>query len=256
MKTSLKASLAASVFMLATGSFAQAQDATAILKSMSDYVSAQPSFTFTFDTSIEVVTPEMEKIQFDSTGDVAVSRPDKVRARRMGGYADVELLSDGKSVTLVGKHMNAYAQIDRGGSIEEVVEHMRGNTSAELPAADLLSTNPAEILMDGVIEAKHIGRGVINGVECEHLAFRTIEIDWQIWVQAGDKPIPCKYVITSKTVGAAPQYTMVIKDWKSDPQLAADAFTFTPPAGAKKIEISEMQNIDDVPHSKPMGEQQ
>ena len=52
-----------------------------------------------------------------------------------------------------------------------------------------------------MIEAKHIGRGVIDGVECEHLAFRNQDVDWQLWVQVGAKPIPCKYVITSKAVG-------------------------------------------------------
>ena len=36
-----------------------------------------------------------------------------------------------------------------------------------------------------VIDAKHIGRGVIDGVECEHLAFRNLDTDWQIWIEAG-----------------------------------------------------------------------
>ena len=42
--------------------------------------------------------------------------------------------------------------------------------------------------MAGVLEAKHIGRGVVEGVECEHLAFRNLDTDWQIWVEVGDRP--------------------------------------------------------------------
>ena len=65
------------------------------------------------------------------------------------------------------------------------------------------------------MEAKHIGRGVIDGVECEHLAFRNFDTDWQLWVEVGDKPIPRKMVITSKTMNNAPQYTLRVKSWKT-----------------------------------------
>jgi len=121
------------------------------------------------------------------------------------------------------------------------------------PGADFLGTHVFEDLMDGVVVAKHIGLGVIDGVECEHLAFRTQDVDWQIWIEAGSRPIPRKYVITSKAVGAAPQYTLRIKDWKTDAPAAADAYAFTPPQGAKKVELNELVNFDEVPQGIVAG---
>jgi hypothetical protein len=97
-----------------------------------------------------------------------------------------------------------------------------------------------------VIDAKHIGLGVIDGVECEHLAFRNLDVDWQVWIEAGARPIPRKYVITSKAVTGGPQYTLQVKDWKTDPA-TADAFTFKPPAAAKKVDFKELADIDEVP---------
>jgi len=88
---------------------------------------------------------------------------------------------------------------------------------------------------------------VIDGVECEHLAFRNQDTDWQLWVEVGDRPIPHKYVITSKTVAAAPQYTLRIHDWKTDATPAADAFAFTAPDGAKKVDLNALHDIDEVP---------
>ena len=84
------------------------------------------------------------------------------------------------------------------------------------PGADLLLTNVFNVMMADVVEAAVIGKGVIDGVECDHLAFRNVETDWQIWIEAGAKPIPRKYVITSKGIGEAPQYTLRIKEWKTD----------------------------------------
>ena len=104
-----------------------------------------------------------------------------------------------------------------------------------LPGADLLMSTPYDVLIAGVIEANNIGRGVIDGVECEHLAFRNFDTDWQLWVQLGDKPIPRKLVITSKTLTGAPQYTIRVKSWKTGGTPAPAAFTFVPPTGAVKL---------------------
>jgi hypothetical protein len=107
--------------------------------------------------------------------------------------------------------------------------------------------------MDGVISAKHIGLGVIDGMECEHLAFRSTDVDWQIWIETGARPIPRKYVITSKGVGAAPQYTLRIKEWSTEAPAGADAFAFVPPSGANKVALDALVNFDEIPHGVVAG---
>ncbi len=57
-------------------------------------------------------------------------------------------------------------------------------------------------------------------------------------------------MITSKAVGAAPQYTIRIKDWKTDPQFTADTFAFKAPEGAKKVDIDALRDLDEVPASE------
>src|SRR5512143_1933226 len=174
---------------------ARAQDdAGKILKTMSDYLASQKVISATFDSDIEVITPELQKIQFASSGQLSLSRPDKLRATRTGGYADIELVFDGKVATVFGKNINAFAQLDAPGSIDQLVDRLRNQLSVELPGADLLLSNAYDVLMSDVIDAKHIGQGVIDGVECEHLAFRNADTDWQVWVEVGPRPVPRKYV--------------------------------------------------------------
>ena len=104
---------------------AQAQDASKVLKAMSDYLTGQNTISMTFDSDIEVITSELQKIQFTSSGQVMLNRPDKLRASRTGGYADVELVFDGKTATVFGKHLNAFAQADAPGSVDQLIEHLR-----------------------------------------------------------------------------------------------------------------------------------
>ncbi len=247
----IAAALAAALFCAAAP--AQADDAKAILKAMTDYVASQKVISLTYDSSIEVVTPAVEKIQFTSSGELLLSRPDKVRATRSGGYASVQLVSDGKTVTLYGENLDAYAQAEAPESFDKLVELMRTRLGAELPGADLLLASSFEALSADVIEAKHIGRGVVDGVECEHLAFRNVDADWQIWIEVGPKPIPHKYVITSKATAGAPEYTLVIRNWKTDVQPGADAFVFKPNASAKKVDFKALASLDEVPQGTTNG---
>ena len=232
---------------------AQGSDAKSILKAMSDYVSSQKTIELTFDSDIEVITPQLEKIQFTNSGEALLSRPDKLRAHRVGGYADVALFFDGKTVSVLGKHINGYAQFDAPGSVDQLIEALRSGHGVALPGADLLLSNSYDVLVAGIMESKHIGRGVIDGLECEHLAFRNFDTDWQLWVEVGERPIPRKLVITSKTLTNAPQYTLRVKGWKTGIQPAPDAFAFVPPAGAKKLASDALIGFDELPQGAPQG---
>ena len=245
------------VFLLATAPVqAQERDARAILKAMSDYVSSQQTIQLTFDSAIEVITPQLEKIQFTNSGGALLSRPDKLHTHRIGGYSDVELFFDGKTVSVFGKHTNSYAQFDGPATVDQLIEALRAGHGIAMPAADLLLTQSYDILVADVMEAKYIGHGVIDGRDCEHLAFRNHDTDWQLWVEVGERPIPRKLVITSKTINSAPQYSVRIKDWNTDVKAATEAFHFTPPAGARKLEPDELIELDELPQGAPAGGEQ
>ncbi len=230
-----------------SAAWAQGGEAQSILKAMSDYISRQENLSLKYDADVEVVTPAVEKIQFSASGDVTMSRPNKFRISRTGGYADVELISDGSNVTIYDRGGNRFAQVPAAATFDEVVDRLRTEAPLELPGADLLLSKPYEELMSGVLEAKHIGRGVVEGVECEHLAFRNLDTDWQIWIETGERPVPRKYVITSKAVGAAPQYTLRLRDWKTGISPAPDAFAFKLPEGSSGVAITALKDIDEVP---------
>jgi len=239
--------LGAALLLAAPGAWAQVGDAKVMLKAMSDYVGRQKTIELTFDSDIEVITPQMEKIQFTNSGGALLSRPNQLRAQRVGGYADVAMVFDGKTVSIVAKHLNGYAQFEAPGSVDQLFAALRAGHGISLPFADLLLSNSHDALVAGVMEAKHIGRGVIDGRECEHLAFRNFDTDWQLWVEVGASPIPRKMVITSKTLSNGPQYTLRVKTWKTDVKLAPDAFVFLPPAKAQRLSPDGLIGLDELP---------
>jgi hypothetical protein len=211
---------------------------------MTDYVSGLDTVSFDFSADLEAVTTKGIKLQFSASGNVLLDRPDKFSISRTGGHSDIQVVSDAKTLTLFGRGMNAYTQRPAPESLDALINQARSERGVEIPGADLLLANVHEELTGPVTEAMYLGTGVIDGVECEHLAFRTPEVDWQMWVATGDKPFPCKYVVTSKLVEAAPQYQLRVRNWNDSPDIAADAFAFKPSSDAKKVELDDLKNTD------------
>jgi hypothetical protein len=222
-------------------------EAQRMLKAMSDYLASQKFVSFGYDANFEVVTKEGQKLLLASSGTIDLSRPDKLRATRSGGFADVDMIFDGKTLTLLGKNANAYTQSDIPGSIDNLVDELREKLNRPIPGADLLSSNVYDQLMPEVIAGKDLGSGVIGGTECDHLAFRTRDTDWQIWIAQGARPYPCRYVITSKDVNQAPQYSIQIKDWKSGTEVSAANFGFTNTTNAKKVDVNDLADGNELP---------
>jgi hypothetical protein len=234
----------------------QENDATRILKQMSDYLAGQHTIAATFDAGIEVVTNKLEKIQFNSSGELLLVRPDKLRVSRTGGISDIELTFDGRTATIFGKNLNTFAQADIPGSTDELLDRIRNEYGIQQPGTDLLLSDVFAQLTKDVVEAKYVGGDIIGGIECEHLAFRNDDTDWQLWVQTGPQPIPRKLVITSKATVGAPQYTLLIREWRAGASAAPGSFGFTAPVGAKKLEFKEfagLSDIDEVPYGVETG---
>lgn len=224
---------------------AWADDAKDLLKAMSDYMAKQEKFSFSYQSSIEAVTKDMEKLQFVSSGTVSVSRPDKIRVTRTGGFADLELVFDGTTLTVNGKNIGRYAQVEAKGTLDELGERL-ADAGAEPPGGDLLKANLYDALTQDVTQSRHIASANVGGVPCEYLAFRSPDTDWQIWIKEGAEPIPLRYVITSKDVAQAPQYTLEITDFKTGDQVPQTSFAFD--AGAsQKVDLSQIEMIDEVP---------
>jgi hypothetical protein len=233
---------------------AQSDDATAVVKRMTDYLAAHPDLSSHYDIEFDVITPDLEKIEFAASGAMARSAPNRVHLTRHGGYSDVELIFDGKTTTVVDRFHNKYAQLTGPTSIDQLIGRLRSEYMMDLPGADLFSSNSYRDLMDGVVVAKHVGIGVIDGQECDHLAFRKEDTDWQLWVRTGPRPLPCKYKITSKTLAAAPEYTIRFYNW-SETRPPDSEFVFKPAAGAQAVGFDQLSNVGELPSPVPYAQE-
>ena len=214
-----------------------APEAQQLLKASTDFLASQQQFSAETRNTLEVVLKSGQKIEFNHIARVSAQRPNKLRAERSGDLVNQVFTYDGKLLTLFNPQDKAYAQVAAPDTLEAMLEFARTQLDIVAPAGDLLNKNAYEILMDGVTDGFVVGKAVIEGVRCDQLAFRAPHVDLQVWIQEGAQPLPRRFIITTRDLPNAPQFAVTITKWNLLPKFGAQTFTFTPPAGAKKVDF-------------------
>jgi hypothetical protein len=214
-----------------------APDAQRLLKASTDFLASQKQFRAETRNTLEVVLKSGQKIEFNHMARMSAQRPNKLRAERTGDLVNQVFVYDGKSLTLFNPQDKAYAQVAAPDTLESMLEFARTKYDIVAPAGDLLNKNAYDILMDGVTDGFVVGKAVIEGVRCDHLAFRAPHVDLQIWIQEGAQPLPRRLVITTRDLQNAPQFAVTVTKWNLKPTFNAQTFAFTPPAGAKRVDF-------------------
>lgn len=209
--------------------------ATQILKRMTDYLDSLKQFSVHTQNTVEDLLDSGQRIDTDVSANVTVSRPNKLRAERKGELLDQVFYYDGKTLTLHNPTDRVYGAEPAPATIEEMLHYASDSLGLIIPAADLVYRNAYPPLMQGVTSATVIGKAVINGVTCDHLAFSRPDVDFQVWVADGKQPLPCKYVVTDTSTPALISVSTVMSDWNVAPAAADASFNFVPSEGDMAI---------------------
>jgi len=168
------------------------------------------------------------------TMNLVVRKPDRLLATVRQDGLQRDYFYDGKTMTLHAPEDGYYASKRVHGTIRELVVSMERENGLELPLADLFRWGGDEDPAAGLSAAVDLGPSEVGGVSCQHFAFRQEGLDWQVWIQRGEFPLPRKMVLTTLTDPARPQYEVEM-DWNLAPAFNEAAFRFEPPAGSQRV---------------------
>lgn len=214
--------------------------ADSAFKRMCDTLDRAKSFKFHIDATMDRVVDTGQMAQFSRISDVTVSRPDRLFAQTESDDGSWSVWYRGRSLTVLDRDSNTYATESVPGRISEMLDYLVDQYDLAIPMADLLIGKTYESLLADVEVGEYVGLHSVKDVPCHHLAFRQDNLDWQIWIDAGPQPLPRKFVITYTKEPDQPQYVATMDHWELSPALSEETFTFTPPAGAKSVKLSDM----------------
>ncbi len=215
-------------------------DAEPIIKQMCVTLDGAQSFRFRVNATMDRPVDTGQLAQFHRTSEITVARPNQLYAQVQSDDGQWTAWYRGKSITILDREANVYATEPVPGRMDDMLDYMADEYDLIMPMADLLVGETYASLLEDVESGVYLGIHAVGDTPCHHLLFRQENLDWQIWIDAGPKALPRKLLISYLQEPGQPQYSATIDGWDLAPATAAETFTFTPPAGAKSVTMSEL----------------
>ena len=232
-----------SAFLLTTGQSVKSaevsdQQAMDILQNMARTLAEAEHLSFTVHSSYDAQQENGQMVEFGAMRTIQVKRPGNMRVDVQESDGDKRtLIYDGKQIIVYNPTENVYARAEEIGTVDDAVKYLVSVLKIPLPLGRILRTSfPAE-LEQMVEETGYVELNMLTDVPTDHLAVRTRDVDFQIWIAQGKKPLPRRIVITYKNYKGDPQFRANFSDWNLTAKSVKGPFTFTPPENAEHIPI-------------------
>jgi hypothetical protein len=216
---------------------AKEPDPLAVLHQMCDYLKSLQQFSFHSEVADDQVYLGGKKLQYGIDMETYVKRPDTVRVNAVGDLVNKQFFLNGETLTLYDKNENVYAAMQVPANIEGALDKAHKDFGLRVALTDLASPGLWEQVSGKIEHSLYVGESKVRGVPCHHLAFDGKDVQFQVWVDTGKKPLPLKVVFTQKKLEGSPQWTAYLSDWKTAAHLPDTLFKFTPPTGVQKIKF-------------------
>ncbi len=210
-------------------------EAQAVLDRMTAQLAGLQTFSIRTHASRDEVVQFGYKLQNNEESLITVQRPDKLRADITGDIRNRTFVYDGAKLTMYSPDDAAFTRSEAPGTLAELIGILL-DLGVEMPLIDVLYQATAGTLTEQVRTGIWVGQSTVNGVDCDHLAFRQANIDWQLWVERGARALPRKILITTRYEVGDPQYQAVL-DWNLKPTIKRETFTFVAPKGTTEIPL-------------------
>jgi len=212
------------------------------LKEMSTYLASLNTAAITSQGSLDVVTNNGQRLQLDGAVNYKFRRPNGFVVDYKSDIKSRRFMYDGKTFTIYSPQLGFYSQVAAPPTNREVLDLIYDKFGIALPLEDLFRWADSDYAsrIQQFQSAYEVGTATIDGVATDHYAFREEGVDWEVWIQQGDQPLPRKLVIVNRLDPAKPTFTSRLT-WNVNPTFADSDFTFVPDANAKRIQSATYQ---------------
>ncbi len=216
-------------------------NAMTVARQMCDYLKSLQQFSFRAEVTNDRVYHAGKKLQYGLDMETFVRRPDRLRVNAEGDLVNKQFFLNGKTITLYDKTDKVYGSMETPPSIEKALDKAHKDFGLTVALTDLASPLLWEHVSKRFEHSLYVGLHKVRGVSCHHLAFDREDVELQVWVDAGDKPLPRKIIFTLKKMEGSPQWIAYLSDWNTSVMLEDGLFNFIVPPGVKKIKFVPAQ---------------
>lgn len=206
-----------------------------LLQEMSDLLSATQRLSFGASELRDVVSADGEVRQLAIDHTTYLERPDRLRRELSVEGDTATVVYNQGSMGVHGTRQSFYALAEVPPTLDETLDFLSQRLDMKMPIADLLYSSPYESYVDSSTTGQYLGEETVEGTSCHHLAFQHPAIDFEMWLESGDRPLPCKLVLSYKLDEGAPTSVLTFREWNLSPEFGSTPFEYKPPDGYVRI---------------------
>lgn len=213
-------------------------DSTAALDRMGAYLRSIKSFQLVSTASTEDVYANGQKLQFLQRTTYTIGGPSLMHVKIETDEQKREVFYNGTTFTILAPRVSKYIQLPATGTNGQMLTKAYENWGVDFPVQDLFRWGDASATAERPKEGFKVGTAMIGEHMTDHYAFRQTGVDWQIWIDQGDKPLPRKMVIVNTDDAAMPEYVAYFT-WDMAPTIASGQFEFKPANTDTRIDLKQ-----------------
>lgn len=210
-----------------------------VIKRTCDYLKSLNQFSYHAEVSTDQVYYGGKKLQYGLEMDTYVKRPDKLRVNAEGDLINKEFFLNGGTIALYDLSKKVYATMDVPPDIEGALEKAHKDFGLRVSLTELASPILFDLISKRVKHCLYVGLHKVRGVPCHHIALDGSDVQVQVWIDAGEKPLPLKVVFLQKKREGSPQWTAYL-NWNTSAP-GESLFTFTAPPDVQRINFVPVQ---------------
>jgi hypothetical protein len=187
-----------------------------------------------------------QKREFNVAAVFDVERPNHLSVKtKLDGDAKKgpDVIADGKHLTVYRKALKQYVEEDSPDGLGDIGMRLLqvGPGQVGMLFPHVMADDPADLLMQGVNSCSHAGKDKVDDTPVNRLKFSQDGFDWEMWVAAEGKPYILRMIRIQDGENGKVTTTETYRNWKFDAPPAKEAFTFSVPADAKKVDEFEQR---------------
>ena len=211
-----------------------------VIQRACDYLNSLKQFSYHAEVTDDQVYYGGKKLQYGLDMDTYVTRPNKMRVNAEGDLVNKEFFLNGDTLTLYDLSEKVYATTNVPPDIEGALDKASKDYGLRVSLAELASPVLYEHVSKKVENALYVGLHKVRGVPCHHIALDNPDVHLQVWIDAGEKPLPLKVVFEYKKLEGLPQWTAYL-NWNPTAQVDDSLFAFQAPPDVQKINFVPVQ---------------
>ncbi len=207
--------------------------AKSIMKNAFKYVEHMDKYAFDA-VIVDEVKDDDGVTMYRNDVSIKVDRPQRLRVdRRQDGKNKTYYIDDGQ-FSMIDHSFRFYAQVKTPKNLDKALDFLFKKYDINAPLSSLIYSSMKKRTQ--FKRSKNFGLRMLNGIECNYVAFKDRDREIHVWIATGSKPLVQAYTIIDTALADNPKTNTIIT-WKNDTKIVDSDFIFKAPEDATKISI-------------------